>query len=106
MNVVFPVHFKISAKGFVDARKTCVAKFDTDSQANLVRRDIAGKLLLPSRCPERIVQANGDPVGGGAKEVELGVTFREKVHPNDDEELVWRVTGLFRMEDEMIFGYP
>ena len=46
---------------------------------------------------------------GGAKEAELRVTFREKVQPNDDEELVWRVTGLFHeaeMEDEMILGYP
>ena len=57
----------------------------------------------------RIVQANGDPVKGGAKEAELRVTFRERVQPNDDEELVWRATGLFHeaeLEDEMILGYP
>ena len=57
----------------------------------------------------RIVQANGDPVKGGSKEAELRVAFRERVQPNDDEELVWRATGLFHeaeMEDEMILGYP
>ena len=71
--------------------------------------DIAGKFLVPIRCPVRIIQANGDPVGGGAQEVELRVTFREKVQPNDDEELVWRVTGLFHeadMECEMSLAYP
>ena len=31
------------------------------------------------------------------------------MQPNDDEELVWRATGLpheAEMEDEMILGYP
>ena len=76
------------------------ALVDTGSQANLVRGDIAGKLLVPSRCPVRLVQANGDPVKRGAKEADLRVTFRKKVQPNDDEELVWRGTVLFH-EAEM-----
>ena len=85
------------------------ALVDTGSTANLVRGDIGGKLMVPSRSPVRIVQANGEPVRGGAREAELQVTFREREQPNDDEELVWRVTSLFHeaeMEDEMILGYP
>ena len=67
---------RMKAKGCDGVTVWVRALVDTGSQANLVRRDIAGKLLVPSRCPVRIVQANGDPVGGGAKQVELGVTFR------------------------------
>ena len=78
------------------------------SQAKLVGRDIAGELSVPGRCPVRIVQANGDPDGGGAEDVELRVIFPERVQLNDEEKLVWRVTGLFHeadMEDEMILSY-
>ena len=41
------------------------ALVDTGSTANLVRGDIGGKLMVPSRSPVRIVHANGDPVRGG-----------------------------------------
>ena len=42
---------------------------DTGSTANLVRGDIRGKLMVPSRSPVWIVQANGDPVRGGLERV-------------------------------------
>ena len=41
------------------------ALVDTGSTASLVRGDIRGKLMVTSRSPVRIVQANGDPVRGG-----------------------------------------
>ena len=47
----------------------------TGSQANLVRGDITGKLLVPSRCPVRIVQANGDPVKGVPGRRNYGLLF-------------------------------
>ena len=100
---------RVKARGSDGVTFWVRALVDTGSQANLVLGDIAGKLLVPSRSPVRIVQANGDPVKGGAKEAELRVTFRERAQPNDDVELVWRATGLFHeaeLEDEMILGYP
>ena len=42
------------------------ALIDTGSTANLVRGDIGGKLMMPSRSPVRIVQANGDSVKRGS----------------------------------------
>ena len=81
---------RVKARGSDGVTFWVRALVDTGSQANLVRVDITGTLLVLSRCPVRIVQAKGDPVKGGAKEAELRVTFRERVQPNDDEELVWR----------------
>ena len=55
---------RVNAKGSDGVTFWVRALVDTESQANLVRGDIAGKLLVPTRSPVSIVQANGDPVKG------------------------------------------
>ena len=55
---------RVKARGSDGVTFWVRALVDTGSQANLVGGDIAGKPLVPSRCPVRIVQANGDPVKG------------------------------------------
>ena len=55
---------RVKARGSDGVNFWVRALVHTVSQANLVRGGIAGKLLVPSRCPVKIVQANGDPVKG------------------------------------------